>query len=141
MHDDEEGYTSENEEPTEGDVTTHDHERFYQYDKLWLQVPAGVSRAVMWKRIDAKMKHEGFFPTIWFISDHGNAHVMERLKRKGGSHYAKERKQRGRDAEANRIIARAEKKYGTHGSLISGGFYSHWPERVKDQIRKLRHGR
>lgn len=34
-------------------------------------------------------------------------------------------------------IVTAEKRYGEHGALISGGFHEHWPESVKDRIRKL----
>lgn len=123
--------------PSEGDVTTEDHRQFYRDGDLWLEVPANVSTSVMWKRIDAKMKREGFFPNVWFVSDHGNAHLMERPKRKGGSHYAKERKRRVAQAKIAKIARAAEKKYGTPGSLISGGFYEGWPTSVKNKIRKL----
>lgn len=34
-------------------------------------------------------------------------------------------------------LSKAEKQYGTDGSLISGGFREDWPSAVKDQIRTL----
>lgn len=42
-------------------------------------------------------------------------------------------------AEWHGALERAEKKYGSHGALISGGFRDHWPEVVKDKIRELAH--
>lgn len=126
--------------PEDDDVTTGDHENFYRSERLWLVVSPNSSPAAMWKRIDAQMKRDGFFPNVWFISDHGNAHIMERPKRKGGSAYSKEARAARARGKIAKIFSAADKKYGRSGSYISGGFYDHWPESVKDKIRKLRHG-
>jgi hypothetical protein len=147
-------------EPSEGDLTTEDHVHFYQHGRLALtlqvrQPPSHVgergtrsrdaregelSEAAMWRQLEAHMKREGFAPNVWFISDHGNAHLMSRPKRKN---YRAEKKRQMVERQVQRVIAAAERKYGTyeHGSLIAGGFYSHWPEPVKNKIRKLRSGR
>lgn len=74
---DDDGY-HEPDEPEEGDITTEDHVTFYQYGKKWLTVSRDADDEEMWSAINAKMKKEGFFPNVWFISDHGNAHLMER---------------------------------------------------------------
>ena len=34
---------------------------------------------------------------------------------------------------------RGRKLYGVAGNLISGGFYSHWPNDVKKRVRRLNH--
>lgn len=39
------------------------------------------------------------------------------------------------EAKVVKLIQAAEKKYGSHGSLISGGLRDYWPETVKDKIR------
>lgn len=87
--------STEDDEPTEGDLTTTDHEKFYQYGKLALSHAANGS----WYRHDLKafpagvligefhddhvaairayFDQSGFSPNAWFISDHGNAHRIE----------------------------------------------------------------
>ena len=68
-----------------GDLTTEDHMHFYQYDKLVLTLknkdgqPYGKSW--MWKQLDDYMKESNFFVNVWWISDHGNAHLMSRRAR------------------------------------------------------------
>jgi hypothetical protein len=57
----------------EGDYTTEDHIHFYQYGKLVVTVPDGNS---IKKAIDAHMDKEKFFPNVFFISDHGNVHLI-----------------------------------------------------------------
>jgi hypothetical protein len=32
----------------------------------------------MWEAIAVEMERHGFWPNVWFISDHGNAHLMTR---------------------------------------------------------------
>lgn len=124
----------ENEGPSHDDISTSDHVNFYESGRHAFTVPKGSSDAKMWRLIEAHMKREKFFPNVWFISDHGNAHLMTKPKR--------ERRQSAKTKSAHaRAVAAAEKKYGTHGSWISGGFQSHWPERVKDKIRKLARAR
>lgn len=65
-------------EPSEDDLVTDDHERFYSGGKLQLTVPADASTRQMWEEIDQWMGREQFFPNVWSISDHGNAHLMVR---------------------------------------------------------------
>lgn len=91
----------ETEGPTEGDWQTEDHLNFYQDGKhvlrLQMRTPpreigvrwrsrdaeAGeVSDAAMWRQIDEVMARQKFYPNVWFISDHGNAHLMVRSSRR-----------------------------------------------------------
>lgn len=30
----------------------------------------------MWGALRAEMERQKFFPNVWFISDHGNSHLM-----------------------------------------------------------------
>lgn len=55
-------------EPEEGDITTEDREHWYQYGKLYLEGNEAELRA--------KMEADKFWPSVWFISDHGNAHPI-----------------------------------------------------------------
>jgi hypothetical protein len=67
--------------PDEEDIVTDDHIHFYQSGKrvLTLSVTTtGVDRCSMWKALDDYMKQSNFYPNVWWISDHGNAHRMER---------------------------------------------------------------
>lgn len=61
-------YGSEEEEPgepEEGDITTHDEERWFQDGKLYFTGDR--------KGLRARMDVDGFWPNVWVISDHGNA--------------------------------------------------------------------
>ena len=58
-------------EPEEGDITTEDHRRWWQHGKLYF-----VGDEVGLRR---KMDKDKFWPNIWFISDHGNAHLITQL--------------------------------------------------------------
>ncbi len=94
----------EDNEPTEGDWVTEDHVHFrtvggHRRDPFTILVDeqshdgAGfhhrkrvaregdVSDASMWRQIDAEMARQKFWPNVWFVSDHGNAHLMTRPKR------------------------------------------------------------
>lgn len=83
-------------EPGEDDITTRDHASFYQYGKLVLQARHTTTGEVWYARkgsapyctplgrfatveqaIKAFMVQEQFWPSVWFISDHGNAHLMD----------------------------------------------------------------
>ena len=64
------------EEPDEGDWTTEDHQQFYSYGEIVLDLPADTGECAMWAAIEARMKEDGFWPNVWWISDHGNAHLM-----------------------------------------------------------------
>lgn len=60
-------------EPEEGDYTTTDHKHFYQYGKLVLDLDEDDDHIAA---LNAHMDREQFWPNAWFISDHGNAHLM-----------------------------------------------------------------
>lgn len=83
-------------EPEDGDLTTTDHETFYQDGKIILsRGPADrwdirhPNRVFLGTFADcedalrAYMDRVQFWPNCWFISDHGNAHLMD-LTRKDG---------------------------------------------------------
>lgn len=86
---------SEDDEPQEGDITTEDHRTFYQDGRKVLE-PAtprvdigtlwyGYSNGVQFKlravdhvaALRVYMEHVKFWPNVWWISDHGNAHRMD----------------------------------------------------------------
>jgi len=63
-------------EPTEfeydsegGDISTTDHQKWYQYGKLYHQ---GSEDS-----LKQKMDKDQFWPNVFFISDHGNAHLID----------------------------------------------------------------
>lgn len=80
-------------EPEDGDITTQDHENFYQSGKLVLWVESGdrwfgrLSPIVISEPLGtfadcnaalrAYMERVQFWPNAWFISDHGNAHLID----------------------------------------------------------------
>jgi len=55
-------------EPEEDDIVTTDHRRWYQSGKIYV---TGDEKALR-----RKMDKDKFWPNVWFISDHGNAHRM-----------------------------------------------------------------
>jgi hypothetical protein len=67
-------------EPEEGDLVTSDHVHFYANGRRVVTVDADASKTRMWRQLDAYMKSQNFYPNVWFISDHGNAHIMSRPK-------------------------------------------------------------
>jgi hypothetical protein len=66
---------SQDDEPTEDDITTDDHEHFYSSGKKIADSP---------KEAKAWMKKHNYYPNVWFISDHGNAHLTDILKEAWG---------------------------------------------------------
>jgi hypothetical protein len=86
-------------EPEDGDITTEDHKHFYMHGKLcleaiedstgeWWQAHKGhMSIGATWiqlgrfasveQAIKAYMVLEQYWPNCWFISDHGNAHLID----------------------------------------------------------------
>lgn len=89
-NDDEPG--EDDDEPDEDAITTTDHARFYQYGKLVLWVQGGDSTVPSdWSTdrgylgtfnsceaaLRAYMAREQFYPAVYFISDHGNAHLID----------------------------------------------------------------
>lgn len=69
---------SEEEEPTEpeeGDYTTEDYRKFYQYGKLVVSIPMEDYDADpdCWtKAVKEHMNSQRFWPSVWHCSDHGN---------------------------------------------------------------------
>jgi hypothetical protein len=61
-------------EPDEDSITTEDHRTFYQYGKVVFtltedeDVNAGIKR---------ELDRMNFWPDVFWISDHGNAHLIE----------------------------------------------------------------
>jgi hypothetical protein len=73
-HDDDEN--DEPSEPEEGDYVTTDHVHWYEHGtgKLLLTVPEdGDYKAA----IRDHMEDEALFSNVWFLSDHGNAHLID----------------------------------------------------------------
>ncbi len=67
---------SESSEPEEDDYTTEDHIHFYQSGKLAFTVPGGADGDHV-AALRAHMEQEQFWPNVWFVSDHGNAHLID----------------------------------------------------------------
>lgn len=68
----------EADEPQEDDYTTSDHCCFYQYGKQVLHLDIDLTTEKMWEALDAHMVANSYWPNVWFISDHGNCHLMDR---------------------------------------------------------------
>jgi len=60
-------------EPDEEDLTTEDHIHFYSAGELVVTLEEGDD---MWGALEEWMGKNHFYPNVWFISDHGNAHLM-----------------------------------------------------------------
>ena len=59
--------------PEEEDITTEDYERFYYLGRLIVDIDEGED----WRAaVGAWCKANGYFPNVWCISDHGNAHLI-----------------------------------------------------------------
>lgn len=52
-----------------GDITTEDHQHWYQYGRLYFE---GDEAGLV-----AQMRRDQFWPSVFWISDHGNAHLIE----------------------------------------------------------------
>jgi hypothetical protein len=83
-------------EPQEDDLTTTDHEKFYQSGDLvlyhasngeWYWYPKGARHSTSVHlgafhddhvaALKAYMQQAQYWPDCWFVSDHGNAHRIE----------------------------------------------------------------
>lgn len=68
---------SEPAEPDEGDLVTYDHRRIWEHGasghKHVLEIPEGADFD---KAIRDYMARTNWYPNVWFISDHGNAHLI-----------------------------------------------------------------
>jgi hypothetical protein len=60
-------------ESEEGDYVTEDHVHFYQDGRLAVSVPEGDS---IRRALKDHMGEAGYFPNVWFLSDHGNPHLI-----------------------------------------------------------------
>jgi hypothetical protein len=59
--------------PEEGDIVTEDHVNFCQDGKRVLSVRDGDD----WQDADRQhMEADRFWPNVWWVSDHGNAHRL-----------------------------------------------------------------
>lgn len=61
-------------EPEEGAYTTSDHQSFFQFGRLAVVVGEGAEWAHVQKE---HMDQEQFWPNVWFVSDHRNAHLLD----------------------------------------------------------------
>lgn len=105
-------HVCQSDEPQEGDITTQDHRTFYQDGRLAFEVVetatvgnepveylvlvngfqiggqidrSGAGNATFSSveaAILAYMDRVQYWPSVWFISDHGNAHRMDLTERK-----------------------------------------------------------
>jgi hypothetical protein len=65
-------------EPQEEDLVTDDHRRFYRFGMTNRRPAVEVGEDEPWEpAVRAYMEREGFFPNVWWISDHGNAHRLD----------------------------------------------------------------
>lgn len=62
--------------PDESDLITEDHSRFYQNGKLAFVVDPDASHLEMSLQIGHHMKKTSYWPNVWFVSDHGNYHLI-----------------------------------------------------------------
>jgi len=95
-------------EPQEGDWGTEDHERFYEVGgtgRVVCEVPAGANTEEMWAALEEEMARQSFYPDVWFLSDHGNYHLMTK-----GANLAA-RAARGRASPRARRILAAYARY------------------------------
>lgn len=68
--------------PTEGDLVTYDHRNLFVWgggSRKSVLLVSDVNRFNA--QVRAFMKKDNFFPNVWFISDHGNAHLIDVTKR------------------------------------------------------------
>ncbi len=70
----EEETESDDSEPDEDSITTEDHIHFYQYGKLVFTLDEDEDTNVGIKRELDRMQ---FWPNVFWLSDHGNAHLIE----------------------------------------------------------------
>lgn len=88
---------TDDDSPQDDDITTEDHRRFYQYGKVviepydkrdddprtWLMWIGSQRKQIVVRAADCNaavrqfMERSQFWPNCWFISDHGNAHLID----------------------------------------------------------------
>ena len=67
-------HEEECDEPQEGDYTTNDYCRWYQYGKLVLSLSPGKDHL---KAVRQHMEQEQFWPDAYYVSDHGNTVLLD----------------------------------------------------------------
>jgi hypothetical protein len=79
LDEDEDDQEEEETEPSDGDYITENERNYYQYGKLAVTIPTDEGGDLEdWRpHVYAHMKAKGFFPSVWIISDHGNAHLRD----------------------------------------------------------------
>lgn len=71
------GDLGEPDEPQEGDLVTEDHQRFFRFGMNDRWPVVRVSEDEDWRiHVKAYMDRAMYWPNVWFISDHGNAHLL-----------------------------------------------------------------
>lgn len=64
--------------PTYEDLVTEDHRNFYRYGMDDRKPVVSVEDGDDWRAaVKAYMDKTRYWPNVWFISDHGNAHLMD----------------------------------------------------------------
>jgi len=67
-------------EPEEGDLITEDHRTFWEVGDFCAPVLC-FSEETPWAEVCALIRlyfsEQRFWPDVWFISDHGNAHLLD----------------------------------------------------------------
>ena len=65
------------ENPAEGDLITIDHMNFWEEGGIKKGPVVQVAEGEPWEpHVRAWMEKEGFYPNVWFLSDHGNPHKL-----------------------------------------------------------------
>ncbi len=68
----------EPEGPEEEDLVTEDHVHFYEYGGPRRGPAVTVEGDADWRQaVVAWMREQQFYPNVWFLSDHGNAHLLD----------------------------------------------------------------
>ena len=71
------GELDEPDEPQEEDLVTDDHQRFFRFGMSDRRPVVQVPEDEDWRiHVKAYMNRTMYWPNVWFISDHGNAHLL-----------------------------------------------------------------
>ena len=71
------GEVDEPDEPQEEDLVTEDHQRFFRFGMNDRRPVVQVPEDEDWRiHVKAYVDRTMYWPNVWFISDHGNAHLL-----------------------------------------------------------------
>ena len=71
------GDLGEPDEPQEEDLVTDDHQRFFRFGMSDRRPVVQVPENEDWRiHVKVYMDRTMYWPNVWFISDHGNAHLL-----------------------------------------------------------------